>query len=130
MSNVPGTHSIFCCYMIQAWDWSRTGIYYPFTLLHPKYSFKWYFILLPWCFSVKPEFIKSPFDKTVIMGNPVTMECEVRGYPTPVIKWLYNVSFYSFDIVSLQLSVMKIPHSFLLWGYSLVIYRTINFSLF
>ncbi|CAC5391000.1 unnamed protein product [Mytilus coruscus] len=40
--------------------------------------------------NMKPEFIKSPLDKTVILGLSVDMDCEVRGHPTPTVSWLFN----------------------------------------
>ncbi|XP_063423731.1 cell adhesion molecule DSCAM-like [Mytilus trossulus] len=40
--------------------------------------------------NMKPEFLKSPLNKTVILGLSVAMDCEVRGHPTPTVSWLFN----------------------------------------
>ncbi|CAG2202980.1 NEO1 [Mytilus edulis] len=48
---------------------------------------------------VKPEFVKSPLNTTVTMGQSVAMDCEVRGHPTPTVSWLFNVRFNNMSTI-------------------------------
>ena len=39
---------------------------------------------------VKPKFIVTPEDVDVQDGSSARLDCEVTGYPRPVITWTFN----------------------------------------
>ncbi|XP_075222393.1 insulin-like growth factor-binding protein-related protein 1 isoform X1 [Lycorma delicatula] len=37
-----------------------------------------------------PEIVSKPENVAAVLGQPVTLDCEVKGYPTPVVIWEFT----------------------------------------
>jgi hypothetical protein len=47
-------------------------------------------------FLVPPRWMVEPTDHSVVQGNPVSLHCQVDGFPKPTIIWKQAVGIYFF----------------------------------
>jgi hypothetical protein len=56
-------------------------------------------LMLPCLFLVPPRWMVEPTDHSVVQGNPVSLHCQVDGFPKPTITWKQAVGMYLFQNV-------------------------------
>jgi hypothetical protein len=46
-------------------------------------------------FIVPPRWLMEPVDQSVVQGNPVSLHCQVDGFPKPTVTWKQAVGMQS-----------------------------------
>jgi hypothetical protein len=54
-------------------------------------------LMLPVLFLVPPRWMVEPTDHSVVQGNPVSLHCQVDGFPKPTVTWKKAVGMYFFQ---------------------------------
>jgi hypothetical protein len=53
-------------------------------------------------FLVPPRWLMEPTDYSVVQGNPVSLHCQVDGFPKPTVTWKQAVGMYFFQSLLLH----------------------------
>jgi hypothetical protein len=60
------------------------------------FSFSGHMLMLLDTFAVPPRWLMEPVDHSVVQGNPVSLHCQVDGFPKPTVTWKQAVGMQSF----------------------------------
>lgn len=54
-------------------------------------------LMVPVLLLVPPRWMVEPTDHSVVQGNPVSLHCQVDGFPKPTVTWKKAVGTHFFQ---------------------------------